>query len=75
VIPAIHHDSAEAGVSVETPVIRRRCGDRAMDAADPIRARDADEPGYSERFLATRGFGKRRKLTCVERTSSARSER
>ena len=36
---------------------------------------DENEPGYSERLPATRGFGKRRKLTCVERTSSARSER
>jgi hypothetical protein len=59
---------------LKTVVIWRR-GDRAMDATDLIRDRDEDESGYSRQFLAIRGFGKRRKLTCVERTSSARSER
>jgi hypothetical protein len=36
---------------------------------------DEDEPGYGTQLLAIRGVGKRRRLTCVERTSSARSER
>jgi hypothetical protein len=47
-----------------------------VPATDLIRAVDEGEPGYCRRLLAVRGAaGKRRKLTCVVRASSVRSER
>ena len=41
----------------------------------PTWSEHKDESSYGGQFLAIRGFGKRRKLTCVERASSARSAR